>query len=491
MSPAFAVSWEPSQLHRQSSLRANQYKKPRKRKRHDNGLDESDDEDSPDSPDTTKGQSSRSRFTALTAENAEQYRVAGHAPDHDLPPPPFPHASATLSSTKRHDSNVQRELAAFKPPLYAANASSGGDLPGRSTDSKPEMSGPRHLAVLTTLLHRCLLEGDYQRAGRAWDLIRKLERQSRALDVRAHGRWGLGAELLLYRDAQTRPAIRNRRERSTSSSRSSNAPLASRPQPQFTARGFRAAREYYEQLILQYPGSRTHPHAISATTFYPAMFSLWIFGACETSRQSREALKEDAETDGESDDESGDRHQEQLANITRTELKQAADIAARLDELLLSPPYDKHPDLLQLRGMVALWMGDLMKNTPATPEDIPEADTEGASPGSDRRSRQKDAERNEETKRAARFFLRARENGARLWPGITHLANQEVADHGLASSATETTIENVSPAMSTSETADEDTSPPLDMDVTDTNAASRAESSWVYTADTSDYEEYD
>ncbi|KAJ9635777.1 hypothetical protein H2199_008129 [Coniosporium tulheliwenetii] len=485
MSPAFAVSWEPSQLHRRSSLRANQYGRPRKRKRHEEGSGESDDEDAPDPPNTTKGQSSRSGFTALTTEIAEQYRIAGYPPDDDLPPPPFPHASATQSSTKRRESNVQKELAAFKPPLYAANGSPGGDLPGRSIDSKPAMSAPRHLAVLTTLLHRCLLEGDYDRAGRAWDLIRKLERQSRALDVRAHGRWGLGAELLLYRDAQTRPTTRNRRERSTTSGHSDDVPVAPHLQPQFTAHGFRAAREYYEQLILQYPGSRAHPHAISATAFYPAMFSLWIFGVCETSRQSRDALKDDTDTDTESDDESGHRHQEQLANIMRTELKQAADIAARLDELLFSPPYDKHPDLLQLRGMIALWMGDLMKHTPAASEDNPDADTEGACPGLDRRSRQKNAEKDEEIKRAARFFF------AREKMGITHLANQEVADNDLASGAANTFIKDAAASMNTGESMDEDTSPPLDTDVADANSANGSELGVVYTADMSGYGEYE
>jgi hypothetical protein len=51
--------------------------------------------------------------------------------------------------------------------------------------------------------------------------------------------------------------------------------------------------------------------------------------------------------------------------IQAEELNRATEIADRLDQLVVSPPFDKQASLLQLRGNIALWISDLVMGMPA------------------------------------------------------------------------------------------------------------------------------
>jgi hypothetical protein len=44
------------------------------------------------------------------------------------------------------------------------------------------------------------------------------------------------------------------------------------------------------------------------------------------------------------------------------------EIADRIDRLIVSPPFDKHTSLLQLRGHVSLWISDLILGKTALDE---------------------------------------------------------------------------------------------------------------------------
>jgi hypothetical protein len=55
-----------------------------------------------------------------------------------------------------------------------------------------------------------------------------------------------------------------------------------------------------------------------------------------------------------------------MASVIAEELAQAREIANRMDQLIISPPFDKHAELLQLRGMVGLWLGDLILQSGAS-----------------------------------------------------------------------------------------------------------------------------
>ncbi|RDI77236.1 hypothetical protein Vi05172_g12798 [Venturia inaequalis] len=263
---------------------------------------------------------------------------------------------------------VRHELHGLNPPLAHLDPSWYEPL------SKVNREGLReqHVANLTTLMHHMLLKGDFERAGRAWALLLRSGRLAKniktnagylSMDVTAHNRWGIGAELLL----------RNTREDTDQQTEDTH----------LSEEAFRAARDYYERLIVQYPvhHQRKGP---SATNFYAAMFSLWIYEA------SQRCNFADAHSSSEDDS-------ERLRAAKERELGDARVIASRLDDVIGAPPLDKNPELLQIRAMVALWLGTLQGG---------EA---------------------QETafERAKGLLLRSRANGGVLWEGVEHIVEED------------------------------------------------------------------
>lgn len=316
-------------------------------------------------------------LTVLSPEDAEQYRVAGCLPDQPLPlhfpHRGDPHRSSHQRTGTRFQAEVQRGLSELSPPLFVAAtitpAATGG--PSRATSQLPKSLRRHHLSVLNTIMHRCLLEGDYARAGRAWGMILRTNIGGKAPDLRVEDRWGIGAEVLLRRktrlvrrdvdaddgdddnDDSSDPSTHkdDDDDEDAENHKASSAPQ--RPPPPadptttkwFTDEGFAQAKEYYERLILHYPPHKRWPDKVNALHFYLAMFGLWIY----VSQQERR------------------RHQQQQhlfsssssRLLRRIELPHAQSIATRLDELLLSPPFSDNPHLWHLRAMIAHWLVDL------------------------------------------------------------------------------------------------------------------------------------
>lgn len=256
------------------------------------------------------------------------------------------------------------------------------------------------------------MRGDYHRAGRAWKLILSLGRGNMKIDERAHSRWGIAAELHLHA---------NRSDEHASGAQSSKANDA-----MFSEEGFKAARMYYERLILEHPFQQSHPKATSALTFYPAMFSLWIYEVSQASRAAIAAAEtpdsaEETESEEASDSEDNPnrhvtRREARILAARTDELRRAREIAARLDDLLASPHYDKRPDLLHLRGMVAVWVGDLVAQI-HTSERIIDSDA----PCEEDAESEEDAERAEHIAKARDLFRRARAHGGRLSEGARQI----------------------------------------------------------------------
>lgn len=232
---------------------------------------------------------------------------------------------------------------------------------GRVQQPPSDRTGLRkqHLAVLVAILHKCLLKGDYLRAGRAWGMLLRSENRGRPFDVRSHGRWGIGAEILLFRDGQLKQKqkqMKSERETGAEQHLDTNDTDELRNHRQasfFTQEGFYKAKDYYERLILQYPYRKHSPNATSALHFYPAMFGLWIYAVQENNKRILATSQEsnDSTVGGDSD---------ASTDTTAKTMRDASEIAARLDELLVSPPYSDQTELWRLRGMVALWMADLI-----------------------------------------------------------------------------------------------------------------------------------
>lgn len=314
----------------QHSFRSKQYAPPRKRKRQQGNDDDSDDSDTNVEP----------LQPVQSHDINDPYRVAGWPENIPLPGSSFPHSPAVKPKGRQLSSdNLQKELAGLKPPLYVP--------PPGEQDTTPSLRR-HHLSVLTTILHTSLLKHDFVRAGRAWGMILRTDIMGRPLDVRTHGRWGVGAEILMRKFSP---------ENITDEQLYNKTIISDE--------GFEAAKDYYERLILQFPYQKTNPNAISSLTFYPAMFGLCIYEIQQNCRLAYERTRKDSPEVEHSDSElglNGDQEEETSA-IKRSELASAASLAARMDELMLSPPFDTYPSLLQLRVSIALWLADLYRTT--------------------------------------------------------------------------------------------------------------------------------
>ncbi|KAF1980060.1 hypothetical protein BU23DRAFT_416330, partial [Bimuria novae-zelandiae CBS 107.79] len=310
----FATPLRPSQ-HTSLSLRASQYK----RKRVDDSADDHDGLDD----DANSGFHSDSQSAPLNLASTDAFQI---------PASPFPHVSPRVSRGPYYTAaNVQQELAGLSPALFAPDTASKHQPVASQHDASALRT--KHLHVLNTVMHRCLLEGDYDRASRAWGMILRTQAHGKSIEPRHNGLWGLGAELLL----------RRKENQENQNSQADDEDV-------FSDEGFQLARDYYERLILQYPFRVFQPHTVNATTFYPPLFSVWIMQVLERSRRMRRP------------------------DIQREELTGAREICQRLDELVQSPPFDKNTQLLILRGHVGYWISDILVGRTATQEQDDDAD---------------------------------------------------------------------------------------------------------------------
>jgi hypothetical protein len=339
-----------------ASVRVARYES-RKRKDHSDDWGDDNGDGEGETTDAASEIAPTAPSLTLSPEEAHQYRVAGLSFDQELPGGPFPHAPAKSGSTKKENrGDILKSLSSLSPPIYPPQSSAyQGNL------------RLQHLAVITSILHRCLLQGDYIRAGRAWGLILREEFAGSPIDVRTDGRWGIGAEILLRRGRQVA-------ENASGIQPNSDEQEGWRhvSKPYFTRKGFEDAKHYYERLVVQHPYRKSAPDAISSLHFYPAMFGLWVYVTQEESKSAREDIlsrhedspgefSEDEELAQEYDAGAGSRHRRHhvITSVRTRELEEAQQIAARMDEILVSPPYSDSPELLELRGMVSLWIGDL------------------------------------------------------------------------------------------------------------------------------------
>lgn len=331
-------------------------KKSSKRKRR---AVEPEDENVAEQPAATEPAS----FTSLTADQAAQYQLAGLDPSDGIPEAPFPH----------------RDKSKFKPREDVR-----GPTPFISSKSDGLSLRQRHMSVLNTILHHSLLNGDYRRAGRAWAMLLRsgptaMRLDQTTMDLHRDGRWEIAAEILLRRKpVQTQYPATDPDSDTV-----------------FSKAGLRTARDFYERLIVQFP---VHPNRMNTQVdFYLAMFSLWIYEVTEKAKSERQRLFEQSSSADRvmenfdphemlSDSMNSDNSSSEMQLICAEEVQAAQDIANRLDELLSSPPYDKNPRLLHLRGDIALWMSDSVISV-----------------------------HDEERQKAMKFFDQAVTNGGRIW----------------------------------------------------------------------------
>ncbi|KAL9009830.1 MAG: hypothetical protein Q9173_005172 [Seirophora scorigena] len=221
----------------------------------------------------------------------------------------------------------------------------------------------QHYDVLTSLLHRCILEEDYARASRAWGMLLRIELGGYPLDIRVHDRWGIGAELLLHGDS----TLSGRKNIATGRISTQNGGITI-DEAKSIEKGLLKAKDYYERLILQFPYRKTSPESTSSLTFYPVLFSIWIHSIQLRYKLAREVMMRDDElsddADSKGDTRSGDEPLDPEAARSQFDRNFAARqsafqdanvIIGRLEELLVSPPYSDHSGLWKIKGMLLLW----------------------------------------------------------------------------------------------------------------------------------------
>jgi hypothetical protein len=286
-----------------------------------------------------------STINTLLATTVAQYQAAGLTPNEDLPKNPFPHAPDGFQLKRK------RSRSKFK-----GNRSKSTDDPASvplTPLKDPGSLRQHHVAVLTTLLHRCLLDQDFERAGRAWGMLLRSEFNGSSFNVKTHDRWGIGAEVLLRRGTSGRVQAGDHAV--------TDMPDQDYSATWFSDEGFSRAKEYYERLILQFPAQRTNTRPPNSLTFYSAMFSLWIYQIQQKSKREQERLQSRVrhlDTTLMADE--SETHRTEYILIKQAELDGAREFENRMDELLSSPPFDNDVQLLHIRGMIALWIGDLL-----------------------------------------------------------------------------------------------------------------------------------
>lgn len=241
------------------------------------------------------------------------------------------------------------------------------------TNDPPHTDRPhrQHLAAVSAILHRCLLEGDYLRACRAWGLLLRSEMDGHILDIRNQDRWGVGAEILLQKTSQQASDLMKVDQDSTHEDCDETI---SKPRHDISSQ---QAENYYDRLIVQYPYRKVVADAVGPLDFYPAMFGLRLFSeqhkwedlsASSKLKNSSSKRRNTDVTKSEWRSSSPDSQASQRLWITESlgsSMACAKDLTNRLEKLLTSPPYSDDLWLRSIKGMIGVWAEDLFA-TPAS-----------------------------------------------------------------------------------------------------------------------------
>ncbi|KAH7313127.1 hypothetical protein BKA65DRAFT_153778 [Rhexocercosporidium sp. MPI-PUGE-AT-0058] len=408
--PLFALPLAPSSTTQNAESKTSRVKfsdlPVRKRKRLRATEESSDDENSP-----LDGDSAAPAATnplSLTQLEITQYRLAGLELDEELPDVKgFPHRALPQSFGSRdkkgkgpdgrqvEDLDTDREENKLKEEE-------------QEEDAERISRGPwlrnQHLSVLTTILHRCLGEGDIKRAGRAWAMLLRMQISGKGVDIRSNRYWEIGAGLLM-RSLERKKRLIYEDDESDVEEEPLMEEDAGVERRWGSKEGLELVKGYYERLILEFPYNRQFQWSVSALDFWPAMVGCEIYGVQieqkEALRKVERQEQKDDEEDGSGDEslESDEIEEEnpeedifmmnqrrkekvrqkrvEMRWVERDEIRQTAlvaseKIAAKLDEVMTIPPYSDSHNMLRLRGMLALYVGDL--SVPAMPLEQDEED---------------------------------------------------------------------------------------------------------------------
>ncbi|MCJ1325928.1 hypothetical protein MMC10_002591 [Thelotrema lepadinum] len=325
----------------------------RKRKRRTSDAESEADEATSQDHDDDQTQDDYLAEASLPTHIAHQYRIAGQPFRQDPPGAGFPHRAQDWRSEELlTPARLATELANVKPPVLES------DQKVQQPSHANVVLKQTHLATLYTLMHRCLLRGDYIRAARALGLLLRTEVSNQQVDLRGLNIWGVGAEILLQGKGQSLRTSEGREEdRNEHLLKSNTVPL--------TREGFDQAKDYFEALILEFPYRSWWSDRLSALHIYPLMFSQWIAFTRDRDTRARAKLHGDSNMSRTLDDDSDASSEElasdgeELESIRKATLEKAGEIINGMDEVIQSFPYSDDATMWQLKGNLHLWLADL------------------------------------------------------------------------------------------------------------------------------------
>ncbi|EFQ27572.1 hypothetical protein CGRA01v4_03067 [Colletotrichum graminicola] len=224
---------------------------------------------------------------------------------------------------------------------------------------------------LVRAIYGFLDKGDTSSAKRAFGILVRSHVHGKPVDIRRNNYWALGAEILMREGGGTFASAANDRPGMDETYPASNVPRV---------------REYFQDLIQRYPYNFKYRAAVSAVDFWPALLSYEVFQIHRQHESYLQQLEREAE-DWEDDslqeaslfgggdmmtDDADFRMSTWQPDARDRRLRQARDqirlrsldalreIAGRMDDLLEDRPFSHSHELLRLRGMVSLYIGDLL-----------------------------------------------------------------------------------------------------------------------------------
>lgn len=220
-----------------------------------------------------------------------------------------------------------------------------------------------HFKVMKSLMHVSILRKDFDRASRAFGLLLRSNVKDEPFDLRRHGYWSVGAEIILGRHTEHRNG----------------------GDTIISEEGFQQAKDYFNQLMVLYPYKKKHrENTVSSRTFYPTMYGLYIH---ELQQKYQEGLKgaentsssypssspdyaQDSTMEHAGDYEEQDSKGRTLA-VKTSILDKAIALADEMTQCMLSPPCEDYFPMIQLRAMLARWIIDLSDDVFASDQDRP------------------------------------------------------------------------------------------------------------------------
>lgn len=415
-----------------------------------------------------------------------QFALAGLSPEEELPSrahPNFPHRSLPPGWQPGDvRSRRRRSRSAAATSESEADADTDGEAAGVPSRRAQQRSGEllssqadifKHMSTMMAILHRCIHEGDMVRAKRAFRLLLG----TRDVDIRLNDMWTMGAEILM-RDGESKATRKHQqpqgRRRGEGEEDPEDPADDARPPPSRwgSADNMEKVRDYLESLAQHYPYDIKFSRSINAVDFWPALYNIEIYNVDAEHRRALHRLEESAaleEEDDEGNDEShlsgsedddgddyearfqrrSERREEERAKrrwaakdeISHETRIAAQQIAERMDNLMMAAPYTTHVELLRLRGMLSLFIGDLhLPNRLLRHNSVPGSATEnglGATTLKERLRNQPQSQEDREAvwrwesevDKARQHFERMVEKGVKLEPWLEkYLDPDEDAD---------------------------------------------------------------